>query len=1056
MRLLSLKIRRMPGFKEKGFRYEEGILKEGINVIVGSNGSGKTTSCMAVRKLLWPHHPSVKHLTPVSLQASFEEDGKLFEVDIEGGHYHGFSFTTAPLEQNALCYTVLLDDLFHATDDVFAHVIAKIAYGGCDLDLVRKQFAIAPRMGLKEKKQLYEKKRKLEEISRHHLELEREEESLKGIAEQIHESKKAQEALKKIKIFSDLLIKEKILQDVNQALDTLPVGSAYAREEDEWEYQQIILKEGGEGKISCLDDFQLLELEGKIHLLQDLERDLREVKNRTLEMEVGFKERFSLLGVDKDNFPQMKVDHVGELQRLWECWHAKVCELSEWDARIKAVASQKEPLYSPQSLREGIRLLHAFLHAEELKWFNRLLWATPFLSLSLYKYPYACMGVSFFAFCLILLLKKSSSGFFKRAFLEQGIPSPESFSQENVRQHIPHLEKMWGEATRFFHDKETAQIIAVHKVKCSREADHLYQGLQEAGFPTEKLSWIPFVRELQRASELFIEVKKQEALIREKEVRYHALLQEINVKNAREGAVLLNFYEKNAQRQKELNELAFRKNEILTRCKICAENFEEEWKLLSACVEKREAYLTLMREKTALEMHVKEMHKKLSEDLDFFKSKSKSLQMLQEEAEAKALMHDHLIETQAAIRQKLDSAANRLAFEEASSELKEAEEVLQKVHQEFVRKALGEFLIGKIEKLFENEFQPEVFKRASGWFVRFTKGAYRLQFLKKRSFVAYDVNEEEVKDLDALSRGTRIQLILAIRLAFMETAEAGGHQLPLFLDEVMSHADDERFQYMAEALLEIAKRGRQIFYFTCQRGCVDAWGKIEGDLELLNVIDLDKMKQGLACFETPIRPLKVACPIPTPEGKTLYDYSKELSLPGLCYNSPPSSWHLCHFANCSSELHELLIQNVFVYGQFKNLSEKGLLKFPKFMEKGKLAEQFYALAQVGRGRKVTLEELQQGGVSEKFLDKVYLVAKNYNFEPKKLLLGLKNREIQGFREKTREELQEFLLESGCLDMRETLEKDEIRARLWQFSKEEACSLSLEETAFFINTLCELL
>jgi hypothetical protein len=1046
----------MPGFKEKGFRYEEGVLKEGINLIVGSNGSGKTTSCLAVRKLLWPHHPSVKELAPVSLQGSFEENGNVFEIEVEGGRHYASSLMASCPEQNALCYTILLDDLFHATDDEFANVIAKIAYGGCDPDLIRKRFFLPPRIGQRERKQFYEKKRKLDEISRRHLELEGEEESLKEIAEKIVEAKRAAETLEKIEIFSDLMIKERTLEDINEMLKQFPSGVAFVREEDEREYQQIILKEGGEKQVACLNELELLELEGKVQIVQDLERDLKEGKNRTLEMEVGFKERFSLLGVDKDTFPRVKVEHIGELQRLWECWHTKVCELSAWDERMKAMDSQEEPLYSPQSLREGIRLLHAFLHVEELKWLNRLLWAAPFLSLSLYRYPYACMGVSFFAFCLLILFKKSSLGSFKRSFLELSIPTPEDFSKEGIKRHIAYLEKIWGEAVRFFNDKETAQIIALHKVKCSKEVENLYQGLQEAGFPKEKLPWIPFVHELQRASDLFIEVKKQEALIREKEIRYYALLREIGVKNAREGVAVFNLHQKNVHRQKELRDLAFRKHEILTRCKIYAENLEDEWKQLSYCVQKRESYLTLMQEKVALEMHIRDVQQKFEEDFAAFKHSTKSLQVLKEDVEAKAALHDHLIEKQASIRQKLDSAGSRSSFEEASNFFKEAEDALKQVRHEFVHKAVGEFLINRVEKLFENEFQPEVFKKASEWFIRFTKGAYRLQFLKRRSFAAYDVKEEEVKPLDSLSRGTRIQLILAIRLAFMEIAEVGQSQYPLFLDEVMSHADDERFQYIAEALFEVAKLGRQIFYFSCQKGCIETWLRATEDPSLLNVIDLDKLKQGLVCQEVPLRSMKLSYEIPSPQGKALYEYSKELSLPGFCRESPPSSWHLCHFAHSSQELHELLMQNVSIYGQFKNLLDKGLIQVPKIAEKGKLAEHFYALTQIGRGKKVTLEDLEKGGVSEKFLDKVYDSAKTYEFDPKKLLVALENKQVQGFREKAREELREFLLESGCLDMRHVLEKDEIRARLWRFSKEEKLTLSLEEIASFINMLCESL
>lgn len=1054
MRLVTLKVRRMPGFKEKGFIYEENTLKEGINVIIGSNGSGKTTSCLAVRKLLWPHHPSVKDLTPVSLHANFQEKEQFFEIEVEGSRHQISCEVGLPPEQNALCYTILLDDVFEAKDTEFANAIARIAYGGCDLEKIRSQFSIPLRIGQREKKQVYEKRRKLDEISRIHLELEREEISLKEIGEQIAQAKKAFEVLEKLKVLRELKIKETLLIEINEGLSLLPVGASYAREEDARLYQEIILKEGGEKGIIALNEQELLHLEEKIKKIQELERSLKEVRHKTLEMEVGFKERFSLLGIDRENFPKLGVDRVGELQRLWECWHAKVCELNEWDARIKAVDSQEAPLYTPEMLREGMRYLHSFIHAEDLKKLKLLLWAGPFLSLALYKYPYFCLGACFFAFCLLALVRKSSTNFFKRSFLALGLPEPKQWKAEAVRQHITKLEAMWGEAVRFFTDKETAQIIAVHKKKCSDEAENLYQGLREAGFPKEKLPWVPFVHELQRASELFIEVKKQEAFIREVESNYHQLLIELGTKNAHESVVFLATQQKNTKRQKELTELIFRKKEILHRCKISADSYEEEWKLLHECVEKRKAYLSLNTEKAAIEIAIKGIQKKLEKDNELLILSNEEIDRLEREMAEKSSKHDQLIELQASIRQKLESASHYLAFEEAGSELKEAEILFDEAGEEFFHKSLIEFVLNRVEAFFEKDYQPEVFKRANFWFVRFTRGAYRLQLMQHCHFAAFDMKNQELKNLDSLSRGTRIQLILAIRLSFMEAAEENGSCLPLFLDEAMSHADDERFHYMAEALLEVAKMGRQIFYFTCQKSCAAAWQQAAGNSSLLNVIDLDKMKQEEICLEFPLFDIENSFQIPSPEGKSLQEYAKELQAHGISSQQPPSSWHVCHFVNSPKELHELALQNVLLYGQFKTLSEKGFIKKPKFIEKGKLAEYFYTLFQIGRGRKLTWEDLEKGGVSEKFIDKIYSCSKQNDNDPKKLLVALQNKAVSGFREKSKEELEESFIKSGCLDKREILDVNEIRAKLWHFASDSIHILTVEEKASFINKLCE--
>jgi uncharacterized protein YhaN len=65
-----------------------------------------------------------------------------------------------------------------------------------------------------------------------------------------------------------------------------------------------------------------------------------------------------------------------------------------------------------------------------------------------------------------------------------------------------------------------------------------------------------------------------------------------------------------------------------------------------------------------------------------------------------------------------------------------------------------------------------------------------------------------------LSRGTLDQLYLSLRLALVDHLESGGEPLPLFLDEVFAHWDEERTGRGLDILQRIAKT-RQVFLFTC-------------------------------------------------------------------------------------------------------------------------------------------------------------------------------------------------------------------------------------------------
>lgn len=104
-----------------------------------------------------------------------------------------------------------------------------------------------------------------------------------------------------------------------------------------------------------------------------------------------------------------------------------------------------------------------------------------------------------------------------------------------------------------------------------------------------------------------------------------------------------------------------------------------------------------------------------------------------------------------------------------------------------------------------------------------------------RIYIAYDKEENMGKKLDQLSTGTRIQLLLAIRVAFVESQESNV-KLPLLADELLANSDVDRAKAIIEALTEVSKEGRQIFYFTAQ---VDEVAKWHSYLSEVNGVDFE-------------------------------------------------------------------------------------------------------------------------------------------------------------------------------------------------------------------------
>ena len=71
-----------------------------------------------------------------------------------------------------------------------------------------------------------------------------------------------------------------------------------------------------------------------------------------------------------------------------------------------------------------------------------------------------------------------------------------------------------------------------------------------------------------------------------------------------------------------------------------------------------------------------------------------------------------------------------------------------------------------------------------------------------------------------LSRGTRDQIHLALRLALIDHLDQSGERLPLVLDEVLVHLDAARRAAIYAALQTVAQH-RQVFLMTCHQAFAD-------------------------------------------------------------------------------------------------------------------------------------------------------------------------------------------------------------------------------------------
>ena len=139
---------------------------------------------------------------------------------------------------------------------------------------------------------------------------------------------------------------------------------------------------------------------------------------------------------------------------------------------------------------------------------------------------------------------------------------------------------------------------------------------------------------------------------------------------------------------------------------------------------------------------------------------------------------------------------------------------------------VGQLLADRVARTAREQQLPPVLHRARDLFGAITKHRFELAFdAVDGQFLARDTVRDRGFTLDQLSSGTRVQLLLSVRVAFVEQQELGV-RLPLVLDEVLANSDDERAHAIAEAVLHLCREGRQVFYFTAQADEVAKWRRL--------------------------------------------------------------------------------------------------------------------------------------------------------------------------------------------------------------------------------------
>ncbi len=353
----------------------------------------------------------------------------------------------------------------------------------------------------------------------------------------------------------------------------------------------------------------------------------------------------------------------------------------------------------------------------------------------------------------------------------------------------------------------------------------------------------------------------------------------------------------------------------------------------------------------------------------------------------------------------------------------------------------GDLLTHWVREVAIERARPLVFRRACELVAEFTNGHLKL-FIDDRinpPQFNVSVNGSSPRPVDKLSNGERVQVLIAIRTAFLEQNEPV--RLPLLLDEALGTSDDLRAGLIIDAVIKISQSGRQVFYFTAQHEELVKWiSKLKKCQMPHTVINLAELRKLEVATNLPLEIIPVpSVSVPSPDGMTHEQYGAALKVGNINpLADNQDRLHLWHLIRDDDLLKQYLSYQIEKWGQLRTLIELGGNKLvnanPEENERIFTAARAVDAAtrawRIGRGRKVNRRVLQDSEcVSDSFIDAVSDLSNSLHGSAAGIIVGLKNKVIKRWPSAKTDELQSYLENSGYLSTDSVLTPGEIRIRV---------------------------
>jgi DNA repair protein SbcC/Rad50 len=449
---------------------------------------------------------------------------------------------------------------------------------------------------------------------------------------------------------------------------------------------------------------------------------------------------------------------------------------------------------------------------------------------------------------------------------------------------------------------------------------------------------------------------------------------------------------------------------------------------LTRRIEQFEQWRTLEQQRRDRSLEVNGLENRLKAEEELLvkarEQQREALERLRDELNEQAARRDELNRQIAAIHTRHEDVLKRRDLEMLSGELEIQRQALEDDCNAQLLARAGAALLEDVRTAHQADNEPAALAHATRWFERFTRHRYRLRFNGER-FEAFDTRAEASRSITQLSTATRMQLLLALRLAWIEQAERNREPLPVFMDEVLTTSDPDRYRLIVESVQEICSGGRQMFYLTAQGDEATAWAAWAGEGLPPHVVDMVEVRKGQ------VQPLETAMPggerkkavVPEPGEMSPEQWAQSAGIGQINPWAGSGMISVYHLLIDDLDLAVRLIR-----GELERVGELGAYLDARIddqllgeTERALIKRRTRAAALVmdnwrrRHHRPVDAAALQASGlISDTFMPRVVELTRTLDGHPQRLIDALRDGQVPRFRSDVTDQLEQWLTDSGYL------------------------------------------